>query len=332
MSRSDEAGTGRIVFLAWTSRPGRALDICSALGAQPVLLFPAVGARLPHPFGTAVRYAASAAQTVAALLRHRPRVVIATNPPLFPALFAAAWCALVGGGFVMDSHPSAFGAKGRRVLAKLQPLHRWLGRRARAVLVTTEERAAQVRAWGAHGIVVHEAPSQFPPRKEPEHPTVLFTGVYAADEPVAEVLGAARLLPGVEFRLTGDPAKAEPGLLADLPPNVTCVGYLDQPAYRQEVAGVTVVLTLTSEPTSIMRSAYEAVYARVPVITTDTPDLRETFPYAVHCENSPPSIVAAVQLAIDDLDRLRLDTDAAYRLQLQRWQDQLHALRQACGT
>jgi glycosyltransferase involved in cell wall biosynthesis len=318
-----------LLFLAWTRTSGRAGDVAAALGGEAVLLHPRVPL-LRHPLSTVVRYAVSTLQTVMVLARHRPRAIVVTNPPLIPPLLVATWCALSRTPFVLDSHPSGFGLKGRAVLARLQVVHRWLARRARAVLVTTPSLAEQVNGWGGHGLVVHEAPVAFPEPRTPAVPTVLFVGIFATDEPVQEVVAAARLLPDTRFRITGDVARAPRGLVAEAPGNVTFTGFLGPEQYRSEVASSTLVLTLTTEPESVMRSAYEAVYARVPVVVTDTPALRKTFPYARFTDNDASSLTQALTGALQDLPQLRASCEPARAAQLTRWQDQLRALRAAC--
>jgi glycosyltransferase involved in cell wall biosynthesis len=320
-----------VVFLAWTSRAGRAEDVAAALGGHALVVFPRPPSFLKHPVSTAVRYVMSLVVSIGALVRLRPGVVIATNPPLFPPLLAVLWTRLTGGRFLMDSHPSAFGAKNRWVLGKLQPLHRWLGRRATGVLVTTEERAREVDAWGGRGLVVHEAPLDFPPPVRGGPTTVLFIGVFAPDEPVAELVEAARSLPDVRIRITGRLEDAAPGLVDGSPDNVEYVGYLGPDAFRDAVSSATVVLTLTTEPSSIMRSAYEADWARIPLVTTDTPALRETFPYADFCDNSPASIAEALRRTLTSYDEKLALADEAAAVQLARWEEQLKALRDACG-
>jgi glycosyltransferase involved in cell wall biosynthesis len=111
---------------------------------------------------------------------------------------------------------------------------------------------------------------------------------------------------------------------------VRLLGYLGLQEYADAVASASVVLTLTTEPSSVMRSAYEAVYARVPLVTTDTPVLRETFPYAVHCGPTAADIAAAVRRALDGLDDLRAVSERAAAVQLARWDGQLAELREAC--
>jgi glycosyltransferase involved in cell wall biosynthesis len=322
---------GGTAFLAWTATSGRAQDVADALGGTAVLVHPRTPRLLRHPFSTALRYLLSTVATVRFLLCERPSCVVVTNPPLIPPLLVAVWSRLTGARFVMDSHPSAFGAKGKVVLARLQPVHRWLARQAAAVLVTTPERAAQVDGWGARGLVVHEPPVPFPAPERGGPPTVLFVGIFSSDEPVDAVVDAAALLPDVCFRITGDVRRAPAGLVHRSPENVEYVGYLTAPVFRAAVAGASLVLTLTTEPSSVMRSAYEAVYAHVPLVTTDTPALREAFPYAVFCDNSAPSVASAVAAALADLPRLRADAAPASALQRRRWDEQLAALRAACG-
>jgi glycosyltransferase involved in cell wall biosynthesis len=319
---------GPVLFVAWTRTSGRAHDVAGALGGEAALVHPDIPL-LGRPVSTVVRYLVSAVQTALLLLRRRPRAVIVTNPPLMPAVVVAGWALLTRRPFLLDSHPSGFGLKGKAVLARLQPVHALLARRASAVLVTTEEFVDRVAGWGGHGLVVHEAPVVFPPREAPSRPEVLFVGVFASDEPVDVVVAAARLLPDVAFRITGDVGRAPAGFAADLPDNVSLVGYLRAEDYQRAVVTSSLVLTLTTEPSSIMRSGYEAVYAGVPLVLTDTPALRETFPFGFFCANTGPAVAAAVRqcLAAGE-DRTRADEAAA--VQERRWREQLVALQEAC--
>jgi glycosyltransferase involved in cell wall biosynthesis len=321
---------GRVLFLAWTRTSGRAQDIAGALDGEAVLVFPHVPL-LKHPLSTVVRYLLSIVQTALVLVRRRPSAVVVTNPPLLGPLVVAAWSRVTGRPFVLDSHPAGFGLKGKAVLARLQGVHRFLARRAAGVLVTTDEKAAEVDGWGANGIVVHEAPVPFPPAQAPEQPVVLFVGIFATDEPVDVVVEAARLLPDVTFQITGDPTRAPRGLVEGSPPNVAYVGFLGTDDYRSAVSAASLLLTLTTEPSSVMRSAYEGVYARVPLVMTGTDVLRATFPFAVFCDNTGPSIAEAVTEALTTRDALVAKAEQAAEVQSARWDAQLALLRKACG-
>ena len=89
------------------------------------------------------------------------------------------------------------------------------------------------------------------------------------------------------------------------------------------------MLALTTEPASVVRAGYEAVYARRPLIVSAWSNLRQIFPYAVHVSNDSDSIVSGLELARDRLDELRATTADALREQRQRWDGQLVGMHAA---
>ena len=158
--------------------------------------------------------------------------------------------------------------------------------RAALVLCTDERWCEEVRSSGGNEMVVHEARvtgTARPVRHDPMR--VLVVGRFTADEPIAEVVEAARMVPDCQFSLTGEPNRCPPEARAVLPPNTTLVSVMGPNDYRRAVADADVVLTLTTEPTSVMRAAYEAVYARRPLIVSDWPIDRVLFPQALHAAN-----------------------------------------------
>jgi hypothetical protein len=319
-----------VVFLAWSRTSGRSQEIAAALGGDPVCVFPR---RLTARRLFAPRYLYSAAVSVRELLRRRPRSIIATNPPVFPGLLAWLYAGLTRTPFVLDSHPTSFGAKDHRVSQRLLGLHRWLARRATAVMVTTSQWVDVLHSWGAVGIVVHEAPPLWSvsPLDGPAGRRALFVGVFGSDEPIECVFRAAALRPDLEVHVTGDLRRCPPGLLRDSPANVRLVGYLGVDDYVSAVAAADIVVALTTEPTSIVRAGYEAVYARRPLIISDWPEGRKTFPFAVATANDPAALAAAFDQALTaenrDADRL----EAARQTQLKRWTEQCAHLRGALG-
>jgi glycosyltransferase involved in cell wall biosynthesis len=320
-----------VLFVTWSAVAGRAEEIAAALGGRACAVHPAcLRGRRRAP----LRYMAGLAVTVAALVRRRPRAVIATNPPVFPGLASWAYCRIAGVPLVLDSHPTAFGAKDNDVARRLLGVHRWMARRSAAVLVTTDDWVGEVAAWGGRGIVVHEAPPPWrvaPAGPPGERPTVLFVAVFASDEPVAEVVEAARALPDVDVVVTGDTARAPAGLVDAAPANVRFVGWVPGERYVALLAEADVVLTLTTEPTSVMRAAYEAVWAGRPCVLSDWPVLRELFPDAVACANDAAAIADALGTAIAQHGTLRSRAEEARARQLRRWADQLGAVRDVIG-
>lgn len=321
----------RVVVLAWAKPTGRGTDIATALGGVPVSIYPLPDRRL-----ILLRYALSLVATVGTALRRRPDVAVVQNPPIFPALVFLAWKRLSGARLILDCHPTGFGAKdnaqGRRMLS----VTKWVARRSDGVLVTTGDWADVVTQWGGRPLVVHEAPpanvrgAVAKPSPDGSQPfDVLFACTFAQDEPVAEVMDAARALPGIHFTVTGDPDRARPGDLADLPGNVELTGWVDQARYLELLERSDAVLALTTEPTSVMRAAYEAVYGLRPLIATDWPTTAELFPSAALVDNSAGSIAAAIgRIAQSPVDHETLSATADSALE--RWTAQEQALRSIC--
>ncbi len=283
-----------------------------------------------------LRYLVSVVLTAAALVRLRPAAVAVTNPPVVPGLVVAAWSALTGRPFLLDSHTSSFGVKGNAVAERMLGVHRWLARRSSGVMVTTTSWVEEVRSWGADGLVVHEAPPAWSVSRTPpagRRTQVLLVGVFSDDEPVEEVVAAAALCPDVDVAITGDLAKCPPGMRESAPANVSFVGFLGPDAYRRRLEASDVVIALTTEPTSVMRAAYEAVYARRGLVVSDWPTLREVFPLAHHADNRAQALADALRSALaEDAPARERRAEDAREQQLKRWAEQVDGMRGALGV
>jgi glycosyltransferase involved in cell wall biosynthesis len=255
------------------------------------------------------------------ILRHeRPDVVFVMSPPLVAA-FPAFWYAWRNGRqVVLDAHSAAFLHPRWR---RLQWLQRMLCRRAATTLVHNEHLAQEVRRGGAHAIVVADVPIVFADVEPfPRSPafTVAVVCSFNADEPLAAILDAARRMPDVQFRMTGDPRHFPRDLRPTVPPNLVLTGFLSTAAYGGLISDADVVLTLTTRDHTMLRGAYEAVYQGTPAIVSDWPLLRAAFDEgALHVDNSPEGIVAAIRAMQADPQFYR---DGALRLRarkLERW-------------
>jgi exopolysaccharide biosynthesis WecB/TagA/CpsF family protein len=314
-----------VAFISWGAIAGRPAEIAAALGGDHRCFFPKGSARRPP---APARYVLSAVGTALYLWRRRPRVVIVTNPPVPGAWFTARCARSLGAAVIIDSHPGGFGAQGDGVAARMQRIHERLVRHADAVIVTDESWSEQVRAWGGKPLIVHEAPGTagIAPRVPGTTFQVLVVGTFNRDEPVAAVLEAAAATPDCDFVLTGDPSKCPAALLAAVPPNVRLAGFLDPASYRSALEACDAVMALTTEPTSVMRAAYEAIYARRPLIVSDWPVARRLFPYAMHATNQPYDLAAAVDKMRSDHSHFSALVDLAYAQQHARWEKQLRSL------
>lgn len=320
-----------VAFVSWSPVQGRSEEIASALGGDAKNIYYSwmIGRRKwLVPF----RYLVSFLHTLGYLARRRPESVITTLPPVFPGLAAWLYSRAAGAHFVLDSHPSGFGRKGDRMSERLLPIHRWLSRRAGATMVTTEEWVRHVDDWGGRGVIVHEAPALLDVGSPPSavDPFVaLLVVIFSGDEPVSEAIEAVRGLDGIRLRVTGDTRRCDPRLIESAPENVEFVGFLGPDDYRQAVEDAHVLIALTTEPTSVMRAAYEAVYAGRPLIASDWPSIRELFGHAVLIPNTADGIRQGLIVARQSFARLMEATSAASDDQTARWERQLAALKRA---
>ncbi len=112
----------RPAFIAW-SQSARPRELALATGASYSIVYvKLLGTVALAP----LRYMLSACSTIWFLVRHRPSVVVATNPPVFPALIAQLLAPLTGSELILDSHPRGFGYKGSAVGRFMAPIHRYL--------------------------------------------------------------------------------------------------------------------------------------------------------------------------------------------------------------
>lgn len=278
------------------------MDLAYQLSGEAKIVFPD---RVTH--NTIVRYLLSAIQTVTFLRRASYRVLIVTAPPIETALICAVFRRR-GTRLILDSHPGAFGLMGDARSRKLQVLHRWLWRRATLVLVATEELVRTVNAGGGHALVFHEpfarwqeledsAPTDFPGSAQPIRVFVPF--IFARDEPVDVLfLSVAPNLPTMEFCVTGDPDRLPEGTA--IPPNVTLLGFLGPDEFRDEMKKSDLVIVLSTERESVMRTAYEAIRAGRPLVVSRTEATLKYFPFALHAENNASSITAALMAVIEE--------------------------------
>lgn len=321
-----------VSVIAWVRQGGRPRELAAALDGEARSFFDLGIVRRPL---VPLRYLLSAVRTAAYLLLRRPRALIVQAPPMLLVMLAHGYGRIARAPVVIDSHPAAFGIEGSGLDRALLPVLARLSRRASGCIVTTDELGEQVKAWGGHPLVVHEAPPSWLEDDDDdsgaEPNRVIFVCTFAPDEPLNEVLDAAKLLPDVHFGITGDVRRLRRESRRRAPGNVEWLGYLTGPRYPEALRRAAAVLTLSCRRESVPRSAYEATYARRPLVTTAWPHMHELFPHAVLVENRADAIAAGIRQTLDSLNGFTSTVERAHDLQYDRWRDQVEHLRAAVG-
>ena len=169
-----------------------------------------------HPLTIGFKYAGQAWRTWRILRRERPDAVFLMVPPVFAALVVWTYGTLHRVPFVLDAHTAAFLHPRWRAWQWLQ---RAVSRRAATTIVTNEHLANVVRAGGGRATLVPDVPVRFPaiePRTRTEKFLVAVVCSFNYDEPVLEMLDAARALPDVTFMMTGQPEAFVGGAQSEL--------------------------------------------------------------------------------------------------------------------
>lgn len=267
------------------------------------------------------KYGYQAVATMVLLARRRPRLVFVQSPPSFAVVFVALHCLLTGARFVVDAHSAAMQAFH---WTRPRALYRLLARRALATIVTNDTFARRIESWGAAALILRDIPTKFPVGDAPDLPNgfnVLVVNTFAPDEPLSEIVDAARRLPHVTFHVTGDPSR-RPGVVSQLSPpdNVRLTGYLPDGDYYALMTTVDAVMCLTTRDDTMQRGACEALSIGTPIITADWPLLRDYFrDGTIHVTPRADAIEAGVLETASGIDELRRGIGRLRDAQWQEW-------------
>jgi glycosyltransferase involved in cell wall biosynthesis len=307
----------KLSFISWSAPNTRSDSLAYHLGVECHSIHYFHSSR--HRYLLApVRYILATWNTWSILWKERPERVLVSTPPPFAALAAWLYCLLNGAKFVIDTHSAAFNLGRWKMFLWLT---RFLARRAVVNIFHSEAAARLATGWGVRTIVLGDIPyhletgQKFPIRAGF---SLVFPCTFAEDEPVAAVVEAARQLPEVNFYITGDPSRASRELPSQVPQNVLLTGYLPRPDYIALLQACQGVLALTTRDLTVQNSAYEAVELGKPLITSDWPVLKATYPSgAIYADNTPAGLLQAVRQLQAEYPR--------YCLEIQRLRDKIHA-------
>jgi glycosyltransferase involved in cell wall biosynthesis len=289
--------------------------------------------KFQSPLHAPFKYVLQAIRTLWVLSRERPRAVHVQSPPFVCGLIVDLYCRLMGARFAIEHHTASFGLAWDWAL----PLQRYVARRAAVNIVTSEHWAELMRSWGARPLVMYDPFLELPvgaPYELGSGFDVAFIGTFAADEPLAAVLEAARRMPEVRFWVTGDTRKPSARqFVVDPPPNVTFSGFLDpNREYLGLLRAADAAMVLTTRDHTLQLAGCEAIAVGTPLITSDWPYLRELFAKgAVFVSPTPESICEGVREAQTRRQELEEEIEGFRRARRRQWDQRLSQLERAVG-
>src|SRR5574343_1215241 len=297
------------LHVAWTAFQRRQVSMASAAGFDCVFMPIQAKGKLSKVSG----YLRMLVKTVA-LLRTKQPAAVWVQLPQVPALWAALiYRALFNtkAKIIADCHNAQLRAPWSRFPLALRSL-----KQSDVILVHNAAMFDQARAigWPMEKVLILEdvppALSNASPKGiarqciDAPKPWIVFPGSFAADEPIAEVMAAARLAPELTFIITGRPDRAAKNGhdLSNLPANMRLPGFLSVEVFDDLLRDADVVLGLTREEGIQLSVCNEALGFQRPLVTSDTAILRELFSEAAVLVKTadPASIVAGCRSALAD--------------------------------
>lgn len=289
--------------------------------------------RFQSPLHAPFKYILMAFHTLIVLFRERPKAVHVQNPPFVAGLVVNFYCWLTRSQFVLHYHSAAFGSQWDWAL----PLQKYIARKAVTNIVTNNHWADIVRSWGGHTLVMTDPFLELPEGRAfqvKQGYNVAFVSTFASDEPLDEVLEAARTLPEVNFYITGNKKKKPASFFENAPSNITFTGFLDPDLeYPGLLRAVDTVMVLTTRNFTLQLGGCEAASVGKPLITSDWPYLQEVFPKGtVYVSPSAESIVEGVRKVRENHNWLSEEIVQLREESQQDWTDKLNQLNQMMGT
>ena len=276
------------------------------------------------------RYIQSLATTVSIVLKEKPSVVVAQNPSIVLAIWMCILSLFFRFSFVMDAHNGGINPQEQKVPI-LMSIATWLIRRATFTIVTNAALNHIVKKRGGRGIVL---PDALPHIEKHEKVfldgsfRVAFICTYSADEPYAEVIKAASLLPPTfKIYITGKfKNKVDP---LNIPSTVTLLGFVPDKSFFELLISADVIMDLTTREDCLVCGAYEGVALHQPLILSNTIALRHYFyKGCTYVDPTADSIAKGIVDAHKNLTTLRSDIALLEGEIEQKWASDFEVFKQ----
>ncbi len=270
-------------------------------------------------------------RTLALLMKTRPAILFVQNPSVVLASWACLLRPFFGYYLIVDRHSNFKLHKLDSKELKYRVFYKFSGhslRHADLTIVTNEPLVELLEEMGGRGFVM---PDRFPELPLAEKRDLgpgkhaLYICSFDDDEPVSEVMDAARLLgSGVTLHVTGKFSKAAPGVVDTAPDNVNFTGFISEEEYQSLLASVDTVLTLTTMPHTMQCGAYEAVTASRPLVFGPDKAMVQYFDKGcVVTELKAASIAKSIEQALNDCENLMAESKLLHRERSAWWNNNL---------
>jgi len=279
------------VFITWANQDSRSRSLAYHLEDKNYFI---QKLNSNSKFFAPLKYILNTIVTLNLLNKENPDVIFVVNPPVFAVLVVWIYCIFHNSAYIVDTHSAAFTAKRWTIFLWL---YRFLSKRALVNILHNKVLERKVAHWGS---ITTKLDSYIQLRVGKTYPfrkgfNVVFISLYSKDEPLEEVIEAARKMPRVNFYITGSLAKAPKGIINKAPENIIFTDFLPDERYGALLKGCNIAICLTKNDNTMQNGASEALALTRPIITSNWPVLQNVFYKGAICiDNTSDSIVSAI--------------------------------------
>jgi len=324
------------LFITWAEQDSRSASLAGQIGAKNYFIH---SLKINNKLFAPLKYLLNTIKTLSILHKEDPDVIFIANPPIFAVLTVWLYCSFYGCSYVVDTHSAAFTLRRWSVLLWL---YRFLSRYALLNLLHNRALESRVAGWKVPTMNLGDIKFQIIADKgysvRPNF-NVVFVSTFARDEPLAEIIKAARKLPSIDFYITGSLRKVPLAIINHAPQNVIFTDFLPAREYGALLQASNIVICLTKNDNTMQNGAYEACALGKPIITSNWPVLRRLYVEGAECiDNSPDEIVRAITRIkrsyskyTREIKELRDEINSSWQLKLSRLLKLLDHIRGTTG-
>ena len=313
------------IFLTWSPFASRSDLLAGSFNAKSYRISYLSKKTLLH---TVLRYCAASFHTLYILLSEKPKIVFLINQPVFLPIVVCIYCRIRRSHYILDSHS---GLLNKRVWRTFVPLMKIIYRGCSLNIAHNEHDAQIYRSWGAKTAILgteYYSHSDFKKLKLNTERNVVVIAVFGADEPIQEVLAAAAELSDVSFYITGPIQNARKLGITNHPPNVTLTGFLPRDEFVGLIMAADAAMVLVTTDNTMQMGAWEALSCQTPLIISNWPILRNTFPKgAIFVDNSKSGITNGVRAFFRNKDQLKREIVQLREEKLSVWKGEVDRVR-----
>lgn len=311
----------------------RSRELAQALGATYV--------PITHPGPRVIRYPVLTFKTLLFLFKNKADLIFCQNPSIVLNTLLCIFKKVFRFRLVVDRHSnfkfSSVKSKNPKWIL-FHFLSDFTIKRSDLTIVTNAHLKNLVEKKGGRGFILQDKLPTLIHRVKQELKgkyNFVFICTFSEDEPIEQVISAARLIPrDHHIYITGEYKKypAIEELKRTLPVNVTLTGFLPENEYQSLLYSSDVLIIITDQEYTLTCGAYEAVSLEKPMLLGNTQTIQEYFSQgAIYTNLNALEISACILQSITHFNQLGTEVVNLKKALLLDWSRRFDHLKATLG-